>query len=831
MGTEENRNRAGKWLGKLFRDFRFAGRMLCKKPGFTALAALTLGIGIGTVSIFFGMFDALVLRPFPYPDADRIVYIWSNYDYGLPYSLSLPDFEDIRDRNTSFADIGILTPNIQTLGLEQPEPAFAVCCTTGVLRTFAMQPLMGRMLEDADVKEGAAPVAVISHALWRRIFNANPQAIGRSISLNGQATTVVGIMPPDFEFQGFMFEGHDVDLWIPLIHDHTYYDRFSQERGWRLFTCIGRLKNGIATEKADAEIKLIGKRLAAEYPGTNSNIYFTLRSFWRQTIETMASPSLFLLGAVTLLLLVACANVASMLLARGTRRQGEYGVRMAIGGSRRDIIRLLLCESLLLALLGCGIGIVLAKCGLVLMQHVMPSALIIAKRREALQLNGLLLAFSIGLSMLSGLLSGLLPAFSATRTPVMESIKSDGRTYTSSRIRHRFLRYLVAGQIAVTVALGNGALLFSSSYLNVIEENREVDTDRVVTATLALWGDRYRDTGVSEGFLEELFARVHALPGVTKTAITSKLPLEGGKNDTYLLDNESYDPSIHGHPAETSWVSPEYFGAMGLSLIMGRFLESEDIPEGTIEPENVSVVVNRTLANQWWPGKNPIGKVIRHYTPESSLRMTVVGVVADARQRGAEDRTIPEIYYPYVFLGQNPFMLVVRATGDANPLIPQIRKAVSEIDPDLSLADVRTMKEVLVQSIASRRLLTQLIGLFMAVTLLLAMAGIYGTLSHIISQRRQEIGIRMALGARRSNIMKFVFRQAAVWILAGLALGLVLTVTLSFFLRSAFYGVSPVDPLLLFTGLAAVGFAAGTACFFPSHRASRVEPMEALRCE
>jgi predicted permease len=689
-----------------------------------------------------------------------------------------------------------------------------------------MQPLLGRLLEDADVKEGAAPVAVISHALWRRVFNSNPQAIGRSIRVNGQATTVVGIMPPDFEMEDFYFRGRDIDLWIPLVREHTMQDTFFQNRGAQWLRCIGRLRKGISIETANAEIKAIGARLSAEYPDTNSNKPFLLRSLWRQTTKNMASPSLFLLGAVALLLLVACANVASMLLARGARRQSEFGVRMAMGGSHRDIIRLLLCESLFLALLGCGIGIVLAKWGFVMMQHVIPSTLLITNRREALQLNSLLFVFSIGLSVLSGLLSGLLPAFSGTRTPVMETLKSDGRTYTSSRIRHRFLRYLAAGQIAVTVVLGNGALLFSSSYLNVIGENRGIGTDRVVTASFALWGDRYGDNGVSENFLKDLFERVHALPGVTKAAITSKLPLEGGFTSAFLLDNEPYDPAIQGHPAETSWVSPEYFGAMGLSLISGRFLESED--NGT---ETVGVVVNQTLANQWFSGQNPIGKTIRFNNPETSSRLAVVGVVADARQFGAENRTIPEIYYPYDFSDQIPFILVVRATGDVHPLIPQIRQTVNAIDPDLSLSDVRTMKDVLDQSIASRRLLSQLIGLFMVVTLLLAMAGIYGTLSYIMSQRRQEIGIRMALGAMHSHIMRFVFRQAAAWVFAGLALGLVLTVTLSVLLRSAFYGVSPVDPLLLLMGFAAVGIGAGAACFFPTRRATRVEPMEALRCE
>ncbi len=799
----------------LWCDIRYGVRMLRKNPGFTAVAVLTLALGIGATSTLFGVLEPLVLDPFPYPRSDRIAYIWSNP--GQP--LSMPDFKDIRAQNQSFAQIGVYTLQRFNLGLDHPVPAYAACCTAGVLRTFGMPPVLGRWLEEADEEPGAAPVTVISHSLWTRLRAADPDVLGRPIRLDGRETTVVGVMPADFEFQSPWYRGHDCELWVPLPGDNVW-------RGNHWLLGIGRLKDGVTVEAADAEIKTVGTRLAQAYPDSNLHKPFLVRSLWQQTTQNTASGTMLLLGAVLLLLLVACANVASLLLARGTERQGEFGVRLALGGGRRDVVRLLLSESLLLALLASGVGILLATWGLAVMQRLLPALLVIGARRAALHVNGAVLTFSAVLAVLTALLFGLLPAFTAARTPVVETLKGEGRSQTGSRLRHRFLRHLVTAQIAAAVVLGNGAILLFSSYVRVLQANRDLDTDQVVTADLSLRGDRYRQADVRQNFWQDLFDRVHTLPGVVSVAITSKMPLEGGSNSEILVDDEVYDPAIRRADAEQSSISPEYFAAMGIPLLRGRPPVSEDA-----RGEVTGIAVNQTLANKYWPGQDPIGRRIRSNSAQPWFRAVVVGVVGDVRQWGAERPTIPEMYFPQALHNQGSMMLVVRTSGSAQAQIPLLRNVVAALDGDLPLANVRTMKEVVGQSTGPRRFLTQLVGLFMAATLVLAMVGIYGTLSYTVSQRQREIGVRMALGALRRDILRFVIRQAGVWILVGLALGSALTAALSFLLRSAAYGVNPLDPRLLCLGLVVVGSATAAACLLPTRRATRIDPMAALRHE
>jgi putative ABC transport system permease protein len=804
-------------MGTLWQDIRYGLRQLVKAPGFTAVAVLTLGLGVGATSTLFGVFEPLVLDPFPYPRSDRIAYVWSNA--GGP--LSAPDFVDFCEQNTSFTHLGVYWRRRFNLSLDVPSPAYAALCTAGVLRTFGTAPAQGRWIEESDERSGAAPVAVISHALWRRVFAADPAALGRTIRLDGREFTVVGIMPAEFEFPSPRPGVHDCELWVPFSPmEHDAY------RGDHWLVGIGRLRDNVTVEAADAEAKTIGTRLAQAYPDTNLRTPFLVRSLWRQTTENTASGALLLSGAVLLLLLVACANVASLLLARGTRRQGEFGVRLALGGRRRDVVRLLLSESLLLALLGSGVGIVLAHGGLALMRYVIPSVLVLGARREALALSGPVLAFAVALAAITAALSGLLPALTAARTPVVETLKGEGRSQTGARLRHCFLRHLVAGQIAVVLVLGNGAVLLFSSYLRVLQANRDLATDQVITAELALRGERYAAMDARQNFWQDLFERVHRLPGVAGAAITTKIPLEGGNSTDILVDDEVYDPALRRTDAEQSYVSPEYFAAMGIPLLRGRPPSPADA-RGAV----TGIAINQTLANKYWPGQDPIGRRIRSNSAEPSFQAVVVGMVGDVRQWGAEQPVLPEMYFPHALSNQDSMTLVVRTSETAHSQIPLLRSMVAALDGDLPLANVRTMKDVVGRSTGPRRFLTQLVGLFMATTLILAMVGIYGTLSYTVSQRQREIGIRMALGALQRDVLAFVVRQAGVWVVVGLAIGLVVTAALSFLLRSAAYGVDPLDPRLLFVGLVVVGSAAGAACLLPARRAARIDPMAALRCE
>jgi putative ABC transport system permease protein len=804
-------------MATLINDIKYAFRQLGRNLGFTSVAVLTLGLGIGATTSLFSVFNALVLDPFPYPESDKIVYVWS----GQSWSLSALDYFDIKEQMTSFADMGIYQAERLNFGGEKPESLNAVRCTSGVLRVLGMNPIFGRLLNESDEQPGAEPVVVISHGLWTRSFAADPQVIGKTMKLNGQETTIVGVMPADFEFSSPWYKGQEYELWTPFTFD-------IKERGRGNYWLLGiaRLKADISVNTADAEIKTIGARLTEAYPDTNTNKAMLVVSLRDQMTSNTVSRIRMLFGAVTLLLLVACANVASMLLARGTQRQDEFSVRLAIGASQFAVARLLLIEALLLGLFGSVAGLLFAHWGTMALRNLIPPQLLIEARRAAIQINGIVLLFSIGLALFSALLAGLLPALTAATTSIMETLNAGGRSKTVSRIRHRFLRQLMVAQIAVAVVLANGGILLFASYINVFKSNEVLDTEQVISAEVSLEGDKYSENESRLAFCEQLIERIGGLPGIQKVAITSKMPLEGGSNAGFLVDDEAYDPFIKRQPIEQSRISPDYFAAIGLTMLKGRAPVPTDAKSNLI-----GVVINRTMAQHYWKGKEAIGRRIRPNAPNPPLSAEVIGVVEDVRQFGSEHPPLPEMYIPHAFGAPSRAFLIVRTSGDAGLLVPAIRNELVVLDPDLAIANVRKMKDVLNASVSDRRLSTSLINLFMVTTLILAMVGIYGTLSYNLLQRKQEIGIRIAVGALHHHITRFVFRQIGFWIAAGLVIGLTLTAAASFLLRSMVYNISPWNPLSLLLGLCIVGGSACIACFLPARRATKIDPMEALRYE
>ncbi len=804
-------------MSTILRDTKYAFRQLRKKPCFTLVAVLTLGLGIGATTSLFSVFNALVLDPFPYPESDRIVHVWS----GQSWSLSALDYFDIKEQMTSFTDMGVYQAERLNFGVEKPESLYAVRCTSGVLRVLGMYPILGRLLIDSDEQLGAEPVAVISHGLWTRSFAADPQVIGKTMKLNGQETTIVGVMPADFEFSSPWYRGQEYELWTPFT-----FDIKKRGRGNYWLLGVARLKSGVTVKAADAEIKTIGARLTQAHPDTNTNKTMLVVSLRDQMTRNTASKMRMFIGAVTLLLLVACANVASMLLARGTQRQDEFSVRLALGASRCTLARLLLAETLLLGLFGSVAGLLFALWGTTVLRSLIPPQLFTEARRTAIQINGTVLLFSISLALLSALLAGLLPVLTAVKTSVRETLNAGGRSGTVSRIRHRFLRQLMVTQIAVAVVLANGGILLFASYINIFRSNEILNTEEVISAEVSLQGDKYNKNEARLTFCDQLFERIGGLPGVQKVAITSKMPLEGGSNAGFLVDDEVYDPAIERPPIEQSTISPDYFAATGLTMLKGR------VPVPTDAKSNlIGVVINRTMAQHYWKGKEAIGRRIRPNAPNPPLSAEVIGVVEDVRQFGSEHPPLPEMYIPHAFRAPSRVFLIVRARGDAGPLVPAIRNELAALDPDLAIANVRTMKDVLNASVSDRRLSTSLINVFMVTTLILAMVGIYGTLSYNLMQRKQEIGVRIAVGALRHHIIWFVFRQAGIWVVAGLVIGLMLTVAASFLLRSMVYHISPWNPLSLLLGLTVVSIAACAACILPAMRATKIDPMEALRCE
>ncbi len=804
-------------MSTFLNDIKYGFRQLCKSPGFTIVAVLTLGLGIGATTSLFSVFNALVLDPFPYPESDKIVYVWNQQ--GWP--LSALDYLDIKEQMTSFTDMGVYHPERLNFGAEKPESLHAVRCTSGVLRVFGMHPVLGRLLNESDDVPGAPPVTVISHDLWTRSFAADPQIVGQTLKLNGQETTVVGVMPADFEFSSPWYRGQEYELWTPFT-----FDIKEQGRGNHWLLGVARLKTDVSVKAADAEIKTIGTRLSKAYPNTNTNKPLLVVSLQEQMTRRASSSMCILFSAVALLLLVACANVASMLLARGTQRQDEFSVRLALGASRLAVVRLLLSETIILGLLGSAAGIIFTFWGMVTFRNLIPSQLIIEARRAAIHINGRILLFAVGIAFLSALLAGLLPALTAARTSIVETLKSGGRSHTCSRVRHRFLRQLVVGQITIAVVLANCGVLLFASYFNVFKSNQTLDTEQVISAEVSLQGDKYNENEAKLAFWDQLFERIEVLPGVQKVAITSKLPLEGGNNASFLVDDEVYDPTVQRQLVERSYISPDYFDAMGLNLLKGRTPEPTDG-----RGESIGVVINYATAKHYWPDEDPIGKRIRPDDPEPSFVMHVIGIVEDVRQWGSEYQPLPEVYVPNSFRPRTEAFLIVRAKGDTAALISTIRRELAAVDADLPLANIRTMKEVLSASTSERRMSTGLINVFMLTALLLAVVGIYGTLSYNLLQRKQEIGVRIAVGALRHHIIRFVFRQAGLWVVAGLVIGLILTAAVSFLLRSMVFNISPWNPLSLLLGLCVVGTATCLACILPALRATKTDPMEALRYE
>ena len=797
-------------------NLRLSLRTLAQSRGFAFIAVFTLAVGIGASTAIFSALQALVIKPYSYPAADRLVHVWS----GDGWPLSPADSVDLRKDTASYTAFGVYSPQSYNVGQENAQSVTGVTGTSDVLKAFGVRPALGRFFEPADDEVGAAQVVIISHALWRQLFAGDPGAIGRKLRVNGGDAEVVGVMPEGFEFVSPWMRTDDCQLWTPRAFDA---DEIKQRDSHYLLG-IARLKDGVAVKTADAEVKTIGKRLTALYPDSNTRKEFRVRSLHEEMTRNIGKQVWLLFGAVALVLLVACGNVASMLLARSTRRQGEFSIRVALGAARGDLMKLALTESLVLALAGALLGAFIAWGGVEVLRVIAPVS---AARKAAITLDGWALVFGLGATLFTALLAGLPPALAAMRTSVVTVLRSEGRGATGSRSRHVMLRGLIIAQVAVAFVLANGAVLFSRAYLRIAEENRLLSTDGVVTAQVTLNGDRYEKDDVRVRFWYDLVGRVQALPGVTQAAITSKLPLEGGSNTNALVNDEVYDPTIQRMQVERSSVTEDYFGAMGLRLIKGRTLKTED-RTGDIR----GVVVNQACVAKAWPNKDPIGEIMRGNTPGKPwYTVRVVGVVEDVKQWGADAEVQPEMYTaPEGHWGRR-LNLVLHTTVPVAQLAPLLRRELAAINPELALKNVRTMREVVGQSMQSQRAVAGLVNFFMAVALGLVAVGLYGTLSYHVQQRTREIGVRAALGALKGDIVRLVFVQGSRWVGLGLLIGLAGSIALSFALKSVVYrmnGIS-VPPLLL--AMVAVGLAGVLACWRPARRAAKLDPLEALRSD
>jgi putative ABC transport system permease protein len=812
-------------MNELAQDLRFALRQIGRRPGFTLLVVLTLAVGIGANIAIFSVMKGLILRSLPYPEPERVVAIWETPTGRRAYQpFASPDYFDMREQNSSLKEMGVYRFDwVNLAGEEEAARVFGVRCTASVLRALGLQPSMGRLFTDDEEIDGNHRVVILSDALWRRQHGAATDIIGKRITVNGESSAVIGVMPPEYEFpKPWSSMSDEPQLWTPLV-----LVRADSLRDWHSLAALGRLEDGVTVAQAEADLQAIAAGLAEAYPNTNAQVQVWIDPLMRRALGGVRSFLFLLLGIVGLVLLIACANVASMLLARGTTRTSELAIRASMGAARPRLIRQLLTESMLLSAMGGVAGVVIALGAMGAIKNLIPPSI---PRVDGITIDGWVLLFSLFVTVATGLIFGLAPALFASRTDLVGALKEGRGSQAGGRTRNRFLGTLVAGQLAMAFVLANGAALLIVSYLEVLRVPRGFATEHVLVAGIPLNGPRYQETEGRVAFWNRLLERIQGLPGVEHAAATNKLPLAGGNNGWVLVDGETFDPQARRPLVEYSYVSPGYFDAMGVGLLSGRKLEVRDATHADVATDRIALV-NQAFVDRYWPGESALGKRVRQNGDPPEWIATVVGVVADVRQWGLEYPPLPEMYFPHSAELWMYTRLVVRASGDPQALVPALRQAVREIDSQIPFSGVRTMDSVVTSASERRRFYTLLVALFAVTALILVVAGTYGVMSYYVSQRTHEVGVRVALGADSGKVMGLFLRQGLRLVLLGLAIGLVGSVLSATLTSSLAYGISPFNPLFMAGGALIMTFVALAAIAVPVLRAVRVDPNQALRAE
>ncbi len=804
----------------LWQDLKYGVRQLARNPGFTAVAVLTLALGIGANTTIFSVVNGVLLRPLPFPEPDRLV--WFNEvqrgESGFPFSAA--DFLDYRAQNRSFEHVAAMrTLGYNLSGADRPERIRAGVVSPDFFPVFKVKPLVGRTLLPQDGVADAPRVAVLSHAFWQQHFAGDASLVGKTIRLNDDSVTVVGVMPPDFKVLGR-------DLWVnprrvvPEVFANTRED-LSGNRAMHYLLVAGRLKPGVTLAQAQGDVDGIARRLQQQ---NNSDHGVRLVALHQQVTASARPALLLLLVAVGLVLLITCANVANLLLARATVRSKEVAIRSALGASRARVIRQLLTESLLLALVGGTAGLLAAPWGVETLVTFSPQNL---PRASSIRIDGWVLLFTLGVSMLTGVVFGLAPGLTTGRMNLNDALKEGGRAESGPSGRGHLRSLLIVSEIGLSLVLLTGAGLLLRSFMRLLEVKPGFNPENLVTLSISFSSEKYGQSGRTTQFVKELLPRLESLPGVSGVAIANDLPLEGQDTTTYP-SIEGRAPGQQGEQALTGWhvVNPGYFQAMGIPLLKGRNFTDAD-REGAAPV----VVVNQTAAQRLWPGEDPIGKRLRLSRDESMPWLEVVGLVGDVKHNGLDSEFAPDAYTP---IAQTPWPYVVvalRTESDTEALARAVRAEVLVIDADMPVFGVRTMNEVLRETVAERRFTLAMTGLFAALALLLAAVGLYGVMAYLVNQRSHEIGVRRALGAHSRDIFRLVIGQGITLTLIGIGAGLLGAFALTRFLASLLFGIAPRDPLTFIGVPLLLVLVAALACWVPARRAMRVDPMTALRYE
>ncbi len=816
-GVEYLERRGGIRMASLWQDLRYGARMLTKQPSFTLIAVLTLSLGIGANTAIFSVVNAVLLRALPYPQSEQLVMLWQGGQRGelgqMP--VSPPELMDYRAGQQVFQSLAAHTMADANLsGSGEPERLRAAVVSADWFAVLRTQPLSGRTFLPEEHQPGQNNSVVLSYGLWQRRFGGDASVLGRSVVLNGRARTVAGIMPAGFRYPS------EADLWLPLAFTPEQLSPAFRSRHY--LDTIARCKDGVTLAQAQENIRAIAARFPDEGP---TGMPARLVSLHEQLVGQVKAPLVLLLAAVVFVLLIACANVANLLLARSTARRAEMAIRQALGAGRSRLLRQLLTESLLLALAGGTLGLLLAWWGIGPLAALAAEAI---PRVDEVELDGRVMGFAAGVSLLTGLLFGLAPAWQAARLNLNAMLKS-GAPGAGGFSRQRTRSLLVVSEIALALILLAGAGLLLRSFHRLGQVNPGFNPARVLTADLALPFARYDTNAKRAAFYQQLIERLQALPGVQSAGIISDLPLSGMNADRSYTHDAIPPDRQRGSPPNADYrhCSPDYFNAIGIPLLRGRAFTEQDTPDA--EPV---AIVNETLARRIWPNENTVGKRIAFFAPQGlEPWRVIVGVTGDVKHRGLNEEARPEIYVPHAQAPEGTMTLILRAAGDPLALTAAVRNAVQSLDADQPLFHVRTLAQLRAESIAPQRFSLLLLGLFAAVALLLAALGIYGVISYAVSQRTHEIGIRMALGAQAGDVVRLVIGQGMKLALLGIAVGLggALVVTRS--MKTLLFGVRPTDPLTFAAIALLLMLVALLACWIPARRATKIDPLTALRQE
>jgi putative ABC transport system permease protein len=808
-------------MGTLLQDLRYALRVLWKNLGFTSVAVAALALGIGANTTIFSAVNALLLRPFNFTDPDSLVVIWERPpNTTMRHSVSPANFLDVREQQTTFSHLAIYTTNSVNLTEgDKPERLEVATVSPAMFSALDVRAALGRTFAQEEESEGQGKVAILTHEFWRRRYASDPAMLNQRLMLNGQPYTIVGIMPEDFNFPPT-----NSDILLPF----TISDKTREERGQHYVRMLGRLKPGVTFAQADADLGAIAGRLTAQYPDTNSNRTIAVSSLKADYVRGPRPGLIVLLGAAGFVLLLACANVANLLLVRAASRSKEIAIRMALGASRFRLIRQLLTESVLIALLGGAFGMLVAVWGVDLITASIPPSLSrYLPGWKNVGIDAEVFWFTLGVSILTGIVFGLAPALQSTKTDFNEALKDGGRTSGGGFSRNRLRGVLVVAEVAISLTLLIGAGLMIKSFYEILKVEPGFKSENMLVVDVALPRLKYAQETARVNFYQQAMERVGALPNVEQAGATNILPLSRSNSDAafHVVGNPLPDKGREPQ-ANFRTITPHYLETMGIPLQRGRYISDKD----RADTQRVTII-NEHLAQKHFPNEDPLGKRLNFGGEEEKDNYEIIGVVGNIKHESLVEKTVSEVYVP---LTQNPWYsmsIVARATGDPLQLAGAVQREIQAIDKDQPIYNARTMDKVVSESLAPQRVTMGMLGIFALIALALASVGIYAVMSYAVTQRTHEIGIRMALGAQPRDILKMVVRQGMLLAAIGLAIGLVASYWLMQAMTRVLYDVSPTDPLTFTAISLLLMLVAFTANYIPARRATKVDPMIALRYE